>query len=152
MKKVILLGLLMIGFMGLAQNVRGENKHRDNLQDLSPEQMATLQTKRMTLALDLNEAQQKQLQKVNLDQAISREEKMKEMKTKKEGGEMTKPTSDERYTMHTEKLDKQIAHKAQMKQLLSKEQYEKWEKMQHRKGHHKRDGNQGRKEHRRTKN
>lgn len=152
MKKVILLGLLMIGFMGLAQNERGENRHRANLEDLSPEQMATLQTKRMTLDLDLNEAQQKQLQKINLDQATSREKKMKEMKAKKERGEMSKPTSEERYAMQTAKLDKQIAHKAQMKQLLSKEQYEKWEKMQHRKGHHMRDGNQVRKEHRRTKN
>lgn len=152
MKKVILLGLLMIGFIGLAQNERGENRHRGNPEDLSPEQMATLQTKRMTLALDLNEVQQKQLQKVYLDHAISREEKMKEMKAKKESGEMTKPTSEERYAMQTAKLDKQIAYKAQMKQLLSKEQYEKWGKMQHRKGHHMRDGNQGRKESRRTKN
>ncbi len=152
MKKVILLGLLMIGFIGQAQNERGENGHRGNLEDLSPEQMATLQTKRMTLALDLNEAQQKQLQKINLDQVTSRKEKMDEMKAKKESGEMTKPTSEERYAMQTARIDKQIAHKAQMKQLLSKEQYVKWEKMQQRKGHHKGQRKHRSKEHRRTNN
>lgn len=152
MKKVILLGLLMIGFIGLAQNERGENRHRGNLEDLSPEQMATLQTKRMTLALDLNEAQQKQLQKINLDQVISRKEKMDEMKAKKESGEMTKPTSEERYAMQTARIDKQIAHKAQVKQLLSKEQYVKWEKMHQRKGHHKGQLKHRSKEHRRTNN
>ncbi|MET7030557.1 DUF4890 domain-containing protein [Sediminicola luteus] len=152
MKKVILLGLLMIGFIGLAQNDRGENRNRGNLEDLSPEQMATLQTKRMTLALDLNEAQQKQLQKINLDQATSRKEKMDEMKEKRESGEMTKPSSEERYAMQTSKMDKQIAHKAQMKQLLSKEQYEKWEKMDRRKGHHKSQREHRSKEHHRTKN
>ncbi|MET6991441.1 hypothetical protein [Sediminicola arcticus] len=143
MKKVILLGLLMIGFIGLAQNEIRENRHRGNLEELSPEQISTLQTKRMTLALDLSEAQQKQLQKINLDQATSRKVKMEERKSKKEAGEMTKPSSDERYAMQTEKMDKLISHKAQMKELLSKEQYEKWEKMQHRKRKYIRKGNHG---------
>jgi protein CpxP len=143
MKKVILLGLLMIGFIGLAQNEIRENRHRGNLEELSPEQIATLQTKRMTLALDLSEAQQKQLQKINLDQATSRKVKMEERKSKKEAGEMTKPSSDERYAMQTEKMDKLISHKAQMKELLSKEQYEKWENMQHRKRKYIRKGNHG---------
>ncbi|ALM07960.1 hypothetical protein SB49_09235 [Sediminicola sp. YIK13] len=152
MKKVILLGLLLIGFIGQAQNERGENRHRRNLEDLSPEQMATLQTKRMTLALDLNEAQQKQLQKINLDQVTSRKEKMDELKAKKESGEMTKPTSEERYAVRAAKMDEQIARKAQMKQLLSKEQYEKWEKMQQRKGYHYGQREHRSKEHRSTNN
>lgn len=140
MKNVILLGLLMMGFIGLAQNERGEHRQREHLKELSPEQMATLQTKRMTLALDLTVAQQKQMQKVNLEEATSRVAKMQEMKDKRQDGEMTKPTSEERYAMQTERLDQRIAQKSQMKQLLSQEQFEKWEKMQHRKGHHKRKG------------
>ncbi|MEB8330756.1 hypothetical protein OO009_15465 [Flavobacteriaceae bacterium KMM 6897] len=152
MKKVILLGLLMIGFIGLAQNERGEQRHRGNQDDLSPEQMATLQTKRMTLTLDLTEAQQQQIQKVHLEQATSRKAKMMEMKAKKESGEMTKPTSEERYVMQTAKMDQQIAQKAKMKQILSKEQYEKWEKMHHRKGHHKSQRKHGSKENHKSKN
>ncbi|MFT4831465.1 MAG: protein CpxP [Psychroserpens sp.] len=152
MKKVILLGLLMIGFIGLAQNERGEQRYRENLEDLSPEQMATLQTKRMTLTLDLTEAQQKQLQKINLEQATSRKERMMEMKAKKESGGMTKPTSEERYAIQTAKMDQKIAQKAKMKQIFSKEQYEKWEKMHHRKGHHKSQRKHGSKEHHRSKN
>ncbi|MEB8345748.1 hypothetical protein OO010_06795 [Flavobacteriaceae bacterium KMM 6898] len=147
MKKVILLGLLMIGFIGLAQNEKGEQRHRGNQDDLSPEQMATLQTKRMTLTLDLTEAQQKQIQKVHLEQATSRKARMMEMKAKKESSEMTKPTSEERYAMQTAKMDQQIAQKAKMKQILSKEQYEKWEKM-----HHKSQRKHGSKEHHKSKN
>lgn len=141
MKKVILLGLLMIGFIGLAQNEKGGQRHRGNIEDLSPEQMATLQTKKMTLTLDLSEAQQKQLQKINLQHANKRMERMKEMKAKEESGERSKPTSEERYTMQAARLDQQIAHKAELKQVLSKEQFEKWEKMEHRRGQHKRKGN-----------
>ncbi|MEJ1224102.1 hypothetical protein [Sediminicola sp. 1XM1-17] len=151
MKKVILVGLLMIGFIGLAQNERREHRQRENLKDLSPEQMATLQTKRMTLALDLTATQQKQMQDFNLEEATSRMARMNEMKVKRESGEVTKPTSEERYAMHTARLDQRIAQKSQMKQLLSKEQFEKWEKMQQRKGHHQRKGVTGRNTHHKPK-
>ncbi len=147
MKNVILVGLLMMGFIGLAQNEKGEHRQREHLKDLTPEQMATLQTKRMTLALDLTEAQQKQMQKVHLEEATSRMAKMEEMKGKRQSGEMTKPTSEERYAMQTSRLDQRIAQKSRMKQLLSQEQFEKWEKMQHRKGHHMRKGKYGTKGH-----
>ncbi len=54
---------------------------------------------------------------------------------------MQKPTSDERYAMKNERLDAMIAHKTEMKEILSPDQYAKWEKMgqrggKHRKGKH----------------
>ena len=38
-----------------------------------------------------------------------------------------KPTSDEIYAMKNKMLDEQIANKAEMKKILTPEQYKKWE-------------------------
>ena len=43
---------------------------------------------------------------------------------------MEKPTKEQRLAMANTKLDHQIAAKAKMKSILSKEQFEKWEKAQ----------------------
>jgi hypothetical protein len=112
------------------------------MKDLTPEQMATLQTKKMTLALDLTEAQQAQVKALHLENAKMRKTKMEERKAQKEEGEAKKPTSEERYAMTNARLDHQIAQKAELKSILSDEQYAQWEKMDHRKGKH-RKGNSG---------
>jgi hypothetical protein len=106
------------------------------MKDLTPEQMATLRTKRMTLDLDLTQAQQQQIQALNLEQAKMHKSQMAERAVKKEGGAAEKPTSEAAYAMKTAELDRQIAHKTAMKKVLSQEQYEKWEKMGHKKGMH----------------
>jgi periplasmic protein CpxP/Spy len=46
-------------------------------------------------------------------------------KAAKEAGK--KPTQDERFAMRSKMLDEQIAMKAEMKKILSAEQYEKWQ-------------------------
>tara|TARA_R110000868_G_scaffold222048_3_gene473910 strand:- start:2035 stop:2538 length:504 start_codon:yes stop_codon:yes gene_type:complete len=147
MKKLIVLVVLMAGITAMAQKPEGERNHRGNRQDMSPEQMATLQTKQMTLALDLTEAQQKQIQSLNLDNAKNRAEKMKEMKAKRDSGEAKKLTSEERYAMKTAMLDHKIAQKEKMKKILNNDQYEKWEKMKmDREGHRRGKGMQRHKE------
>jgi len=139
MKKVCTLALLLIGATVMAQEVQ-KGHHRAAMKDLTPEQMATLHTKKMTLALDLNESQQQQVHELSLENAKLRKVKMEERKAKKESGESKKPTSEERYVRQLERLDQQIAHKAEMKSILSPEQYEKWEKIHfhHRKNREKR--------------
>lgn len=134
MKKVIVILLCMVGLTAMAQ--KGENGHRGGMKDLTPEQMATLQTKKMTLALDLTQDQQTKIQALNLENAKTRKAKMEARKAAKEKDEAKKPTSEERYAMQNERLDKMIAQKAEMKNILSADQYEKWEKMAHRKGKH----------------
>lgn len=101
------------------------------MKDLSPEQVATLQTKRMTLALDLTQDQQTKIQAINLEQAKERKARMEERKAAREKGEAKKPTAEERYAMENERLDKMIALKTEMKEILSEEQYQKWQKMAH---------------------
>ena len=90
--------------------------------DLSPEQMAELSTKKMTLHLDLNEAQQKDLYTIELEQAKLKKDRFKD-KTDYKG-----LSESERFEMKTKRLDNQIAFKKKIKSILTKEQYGKWEK------------------------
>lgn len=136
MKKLILIALVaMVAFQVSAQNSKERpNRERsprmDKFQDLTPEEMATMQTKKMTLHLDLNESQQKEIQKINLENAIDRKAKMEARIAQRENGTMAKTTKEERLKMMNERLDKQIAMKAKMKKILNDEQFAKWEKQQ----------------------
>lgn len=143
MKKIVVLAMLLTGATVIAQEGR-KNHHRGAMKDLTPEQIATLHTKKMTLALDLSETQQKQVQVLNLENAKLRKAKMEERKAKKESRESKKPTSEERYTLQLKRLDNQIAHKAEMKAILSPQQYEKWEKLHfHKRKHRGKERNEG---------
>lgn len=142
MKKVIIAMALLISVSSMAQ--RGGIEHRENKSNLTPEQMATLKTKKMTLALDLSEAQQSQVQILNLENAKAHKEKMAARKGTKEKGEQNKLTSEEKFAKQNERLDAKIVQKAKIKKILSQEQYDKWEKMAHNKGRHgKRKGKKG---------
>ncbi|WP_026810463.1 DUF4890 domain-containing protein [Arenibacter latericius] len=146
MKKLIFTVLLMIGFTAFAQN-----DHRKGMMDMSPEQVATLQTKKMTLALGLNDAQQAQIQKLNVENATLRMEKMKEMRAKKESGEMKKLTSEERYALRNERLDHQIAQNQQLQKILTKDQFEKWESLKADRMHKRKGRSKGHKRNQRSK-
>lgn len=133
MKNLFLTALLLSGVVLHAQ--RGEHSE---MQDLSAEQIATLQTKKMTLALDLNESQQQDIQKFNEEQARIRKEAIAARNKSGEDDERKEPNADERFNHQVERLDRAIEHKAKMKDILSEEQFEKWEKIQMKKGHHRR--------------
>ncbi|MBP0903234.1 hypothetical protein ACFSKN_14785 [Mariniflexile gromovii] len=134
MKRLIIIALALISIQGFAQQERkerpnrGERTHR--MSDLTPDEVANLQTKKMTLHLDLNASQQKEIYAMNLKNATKRKEMMATFKAKKESGNMEKPTKEQRLAMENAKLDHQIATKAKMKSILNKEQFEKWEKVQ----------------------
>ncbi|WP_298510022.1 hypothetical protein [uncultured Kordia sp.] len=105
---------------------------KEFMQNLSPKELATLHTKKLTLALDLSDKQQAQVLALQTKVATERKAKMEAHKAKKEKGE--KPSKEERYKMMNERLDAKIAYKKNMKEILSDEQYTRWEKMQARKG------------------
>ncbi|MGB5819868.1 MAG: hypothetical protein WBG90_10335 [Saonia sp.] len=136
MKKVFLTLVLLAGFTAMAQRGEGHGHHRDAMMDMTPEQVSTLQTKKMTLLLELTTKQQEQIQEINLENAKLRRTKMEERKATKEEGERKKPTSEERFAMLEQQLDHQIAVQAEVKQILTDEQFDLWKKMQHRKGKH----------------
>ncbi|NER14936.1 DUF4890 domain-containing protein [Leptobacterium flavescens] len=113
---------------------KGREHRRAYLKDLSPEEIATLQTKRMAIALDLNENQKDQLLKLNTELATKRKQKAEALRAKKEKGEEL--SKDERYALANERLDAQYEVQQRMKQILNAEQYEKWQSMKKRKGKH----------------
>ena len=117
-----------------------DNKHQGNgMEQFTPEQRSELQVKKLTLELDLNESQQKEMKAFIADKNTKMEAHKTAMKAMKEKG--TKPTSDERFAMKSKMLDEQIAAKKRMQKILNEKQFEKWtalkeEHQGNRKGNH----------------
>lgn len=126
--KTWILALMMVVGMG-ASAQHGREKHTQ----FTPEQRAELQAKRMTLALDLNEKQQIDLQKVFTDRNKKAEQFKSQMKANKEAGK--KLTNDEKFAMKNRMLDEKIAMKGEMKKILNADQYTKWENMKKQQKH-----------------
>lgn len=126
MKKTLLIVLVIVSLSGsYAQERTTEKPRRERM---TIEQRNQLQLKRMTANLDLTPSQQKEMAVIIADQNSKREAKIAEIKANKEAKKQL--TADERFKMENEKLDAQMEHKAKMKKILNKEQFEKWEKNQ----------------------
>lgn len=109
-----------------AQPHHGNRDRRARLEKLTVEQIADLQTKRLILALELNEKQGQDVYQLHLDQAEKLKARMQQRKTEE------KPASlgtEDWYQRETAKLDEQIAYQQSMKDILSKEQYEAFRRM-----------------------
>lgn len=134
MKKLVLIALALITLQATAQERKDRQKmdkkeRAERMSKYTPEEIAEIQTKQMTLQLDLSEAQQKQIMAINVENAKSRKAMMEKRKEAMDNGERKEPTKEERLQMKNAMLDRQIAIKKQMKDILNKEQYEKWEAM-----------------------
>ena len=133
MKNIIFVLVAIISLQLSAQKNNG-NKHHNKklpkLSNLSIEDIADLQTKKMTLHLDLNKSQQEEIKKINLENAKMRKSMMEMRKAKKENGDSQILTQEERLKMIHAKLDHKIALKAKMKKVLNEEQYAKWQESQ----------------------
>jgi acyl-CoA reductase-like NAD-dependent aldehyde dehydrogenase len=126
MKKLASILILVFAFTLTAQGQK-KGMERENGPKLTVEQQTDLAIKKMTLGLDLTEKQQSQIKPLISTQAAAR---IKAMQTRKEHKEANKkPSSDEIYAMKSNQLDNQIAFKSKMKEILNKEQFEKFEKM-----------------------
>lgn len=135
MRTLILIAVAFISLQGIAQSQaivdKKEKKHRKEMRsDLKSEDIATLQSKKMTLALDLTEKQQAQVKDLILKQATTRNEKVKAREKMTKGDVAQKPSKEERLKMQNARLDEQIEMKKEMKSILTADQYQKWEKMQ----------------------
>ena len=93
---------------------------------LTPEQEATLWTKKMTLELDLNKNQQDQMYALILG-------KTKKIKLRMENKPKERPSKEEIYNMHISRLDEAIAMKESLKKILNDDQFAKWELMKNKK-------------------
>ncbi len=120
--KNLLIALLMTTAISLSAQPF-EKGERPNF---TPDQIAELQTKKMTLHLELTENQQQQILEINKKNAVERKQKMEERKELRKKGE--KPNSEELFKIKSERLDKQIAHQGEMKTILNEQQFETWKK------------------------
>ena len=123
MKKLFVLALLIVGTTIIAQE-RNRKQHGNEMEQFTPEQQSQLQLKQMTLNLDLNEAQQKEMKVIIADMNTKKEAHRTAMKSMRE--KEVKPTTDERFTMKMKMLDEQIAMKKRMEKILNPKQFEKW--------------------------
>ena len=130
----------MVGMAVLAQE-RNRKQQGNEMEQFTPEQRSELQIKKLTLELDLNESQQKEMKSFIADKNAKIQAHRTAMKAMKEKG--TKPTSDERFAMKSKMLDEQIATKKRMQKILTEKQFEKWGEL---KEHHQ--GDRQRKHHR----
>lgn len=120
-----------------AQDQKREMKkqHMTSKVNYSPEEMAQLQSKKLTLKLDLDAKQQNEVSALLLEQAKLRQSKKEAYLKSKDKEEKKAFTKDERFKMANARLDQQIEMKKKMKSILSTDQYEKWGKMNERRSH-----------------
>ena len=123
---LILMMVIAVTFTANTQEKTAQKK-RQNRRQFTVEQNTELAVKRMTLALDLNEKQQNQIKPLLMTQAAQRKTAMEKMKKARENKQ--KPSEEELFTMRSQQLDNQIAMKKSMKEILTKEQFEEFEKM-----------------------
>lgn len=129
MKKLVSIALIALFTIGaFAQD--GRKKQRK--QEFTVDQIATLKTKKMTLLLDLNSQQQQEILEINKQKVTEHKEKKAARKALKESD--TKPTSEAIFNMKNDQLDNMIAHKADMKKVLTTEQFETWLQARKKKG------------------
>lgn len=139
MKKLFVVAILLIGLTNFAQEKKSGNQ-KNQKEQMTPEQRNQLQLKQMTLNLDLNETQQKEMAVLINEMSTKREAQKASMKAMKEKGE--KPTADQKFEMKNKMLDEKIAMKSRVQKILTPKQFEKWEQMQQkRSGNPKKDGN-----------
>ena len=95
MKKLFIAALLVVGMTSIAQE-RKATTERAQMQQMTLEQRNQLHLKKMTLELDLNASQQKEMSKFIAEQSAKREARMAERKATKD---VTKKqfTADERF-------------------------------------------------------
>ena len=139
MKKLFVLALLIVSGSMLAQKpmhheAKRQHHKKEFMKDLSAEQLATLKTKKTTLALNLNKDQQDKMYLLNLGQAKDRKQKMEARKKAIEKADGKKPelSSEEKFNRINSQLDKKIILKNKVKSILTEEQFQKWERLQKR--------------------
>lgn len=114
--------------IGLGANAQHRPHHPDhgneNKTELSAEQRATIQSKRLRLALGLDQQQQDQIAalfKTQLDEQMERRDQRKS-----EGSPNKEKDGASRYTALNDRLDREIAFQDEIKGILSDSQFEQW--------------------------
>lgn len=119
MKHWILTALLLGGLSLSAQQGPG---HRQQQERLSPAQAAELQSKRMTLALNLDDRQQSQVQSL-----LEQEMQWRQENRPARRDSTAAPDPGKRFEHMNARMDRQIAMQRNLKEILTAAQFEKWQ-------------------------
>ena len=137
MKNLVIMLVLLSSTLTLAQRPNGHGQRNRGPQqmahykDFTAQQIATLETKKLTLMLDLSANQQEKIQAINLEIATNRKAMHDQRQAQKQDNTSRQElSSEQRYAKLTEQLDQRIAIKAKFKEILNDQQYERWEKLQ----------------------
>lgn len=136
MKTLFTTILLFIGFVTLAQPQHERmkrEKRMESIKNMTPEQQATLWSKKMTLELDLNALQQEEIYTLILEKAKPNQTKMHQKNNVKKS-----LSNEERFKMQENLLDEKIKMRNAMKSILNPDQYEQWKKIEKQKERKKR--------------
>lgn len=120
MRKLVLMAFIAVGITTFAQEKKEERKEK-----FTSEQRVDFQVKKITKELNLNDNQVNQVKALIAKEVEKREAKKAEMKSKR--AEQTKPSKEEKEARRNEMKANQEAMKAEMKKILTAEQYTKWE-------------------------
>ena len=123
------LSVILILALGMVFNTNAQQRKMKRKPNFTPEQKVELAVKKMTLALDLSARQQKQVAPLLKAQITEREAHRKQQMENRKSGK--RPTSKELFAMQNKRLDDQIAFKNQMKEILDKDQFQRFEKVAH---------------------
>jgi protein CpxP len=122
MKKLMIIALAFVTTIGFSQdrerNQEMRQKMQQERQSLTPEQRAEINTKRLTIQLDLTEAQQKEVFELQLANAKHLAEKREEIQNNAEKSGV--------YERANFKLDMQKDIHDKMKLILTESQYTIW--------------------------
>jgi Spy/CpxP family protein refolding chaperone len=124
MKKLASILVLVFAFI---VTVQAQKKERERGPKLTVEQHTALAIKKMTLGLDLTNKQQDEIKPLITAQAVAKKAAIESRKENRATNK--KPSADEIYAIKSKQLDNQIAFKNKMKDILNKEQFEKFKKM-----------------------
>jgi Spy/CpxP family protein refolding chaperone len=119
--KNLLIIIMLLGSLGLtAQNKsKSKKEHKKELREnLTPEQRADLLSKKMTLELDLTDAQQKKVKQLFVDFGNNKPANRETRKNM---------TSEAKYAAKNAQLDRRIKMQRELKKILTPEQFETWE-------------------------
>ncbi|TYB72504.1 hypothetical protein ES677_13980 [Bizionia gelidisalsuginis] len=114
MKKLVLIAIALVTFQMNAQNEKAEKFNNSSV-----EEIAEMQTARLTKALTLNEAQQKRISILSLQNANLEKEMMAARNNKSLSKGERKKIQNKRHALKNERDN-------HMKSILTAEQYTKW--------------------------
>ncbi|RAV30746.1 hypothetical protein [Sinomicrobium soli] len=137
MKKLLTLAIALTLVSGIMAQEKGERRGMEkkkerisHFKDLTPGQLAALQTKRMALKLDLDASQQEEVLKLNTELAEKRKSRMEAFK-KADKSVKKEWSSEDRFAFMNTQLDAQLEVQNRMKDILNDDQYDQWKKDQH---------------------